>query len=137
MPCLFSIIRGLHPRNVCLSMAMIYTHAMLLFHCSRLISTQCSLFIGYGLHAHNDYFPLFIPYIHAFLISGIILLILSTGGCICQQHPPGSSQVKLISDNSKCFLCFVAQLFRFYGGSIHVGYLMPKPALIFIKFIRF
>ena len=69
--CLFSIGHSLHPHIGCFSLAMVYTHTMLVFHWSQLTPMHC-------------------------LILVITLLILSTAGCICLQHPLGSSQVKVI-----------------------------------------
>ena len=86
---------------------MAYTHALLVFHWSWFTPTHCLLFIGHGLYPCNACFSLAMIYTDAmfvlhwsqlilthslFLVT--ILLILSTAGCICQQHPLGSSQVK-------------------------------------------
>ena len=81
-------------------------HAMLAFHWLRLSPMQCLFFISYGLHPHisclfighsspprNSCYPLVTVYT---CLPVIPLLILSTAGCICNQHPPGSSQVKMI-----------------------------------------
>ena len=62
-------------------------HAMLIFHWLQLVHTQCLFFIGHDSHPRIPCFPV------------IILLMLSTAGCICQQHPPGSSQVKVMYYN--------------------------------------
>ena len=103
-------------RNSCVSLVTTYTYPLLVFHWSWLTSTQSLFFIGHGLypriacffivlglHPRNAYSPL----VRACL-PVIILLILSTARCICQQHPLDSSQVKVIYYNitPKCFQFF-------------------------------
>ena len=94
-------------------------HAMLIFHYSRLTSMQRLFFIGRGLHPLNACFSLTVFYnqatlffslaivythvMHVFYWSQltpthlwfpvIVLFILWTAGCICEQHPPGSFQM--------------------------------------------
>ena len=79
--CCLLIGRGLHPRKACFSLDMVYIHAMLVLHWS-LLSLMHSLF------------PV------------IILLILSTARCICQQHSPGSLQVTVIYYISYFYNCY-------------------------------
>ena len=54
-------------------------HVMLVFYWSKLTPTHSLFFISLGLHPCNPCSPV------------IPLLILSMAGCICQQHPRGSS----------------------------------------------
>ena len=51
------LTRPLHPRNACISLDIVYTHAMLLFHRSWFTSTQCLFSIGHSLHPSIAYFP--------------------------------------------------------------------------------
>ena len=69
--------------NACFSLVTAYFNALL-------VPMQCFFFIGNGLHSRNACSPL----LQVFLDLVIVLLILSTAKC--QQHPPGSSQVKVI-----------------------------------------
>ena len=71
MRCLLFIGHALPSHDACFSLAMVYTHVMLVVHWSQLTPT-------------HSLFPV------------INLLVLSTARCICEQHPPGSSQVKVI-----------------------------------------
>ena len=87
---------GLHPRNSCLSLVTAYIHATLASLWSRPTPTQLLPLIGHGLHPRNAYLSLVTSYTHARFVSGIISLILHTAGCICQQYPLDSSQVKVI-----------------------------------------
>ena len=76
---------------------MAYTHALFAFHWSWLTPMQCLLFIGHRLYLCNALFPLVTAYTHTLLFFLVVtLLILSTAGCTCQQHLPGSLQVKVI-----------------------------------------
>ena len=62
---------------------------------------QCLFFMGHGLHPCIVCSPLVTAYTHGlffFLVS--ILLLFSTAGWICQQHPPGSLQFKVIYYNN-------------------------------------
>ena len=100
---MFSIGYGLHPRNACFSLAMVYTQAILVLRWSQLTSTYS-------------------------FFTVIILLILSSAGCIYQQHPPGSSQVKLMYYNCSHYRGwyivaipnpgFVGSQFFCYRGSV-------------------
>ena len=73
-----------HPHDACFSLATPYIHAILVFHWPWFTPMQYLSSIGHSLHPHIACFPV------------IILLILSTVGCICRQHQPGSSQVKVV-----------------------------------------
>ena len=72
-------------------------HAMLVFHWLHLTPMQCFFFFFFlaTVYTHAMLFlhwPQHTPTHSLFLV--IILLILPTTGCIRQQHPLGSSQVK-------------------------------------------
>ena len=73
---LIYIGHGLHPRVCCFSFVTTYTHAMLILCWSQ----------------HTPMHSLFLE---------IILLILSTAGCICQRHLSGSSHVNIIYYTNK------------------------------------
>ena len=68
----------LHTRNACFSLVTAYTHAILVFffsgHSLHPRNTCFFFFSGHGLHPRIACFP------------AITLLILSTAGCIGQQH---------------------------------------------------
>ena len=86
------------PRNACFPLVTAYTHTMLVFYGPWFTFMQCLLFIDHILHSHGAYFSLAMIYTHTMLVLHwvIILLILSTAGCDCQQHPSGSLLVKVI-----------------------------------------
>ena len=96
MQCLFPIDHSPHPCNACLSLVTAHTHMMLAFLWPQPTSTRCLPFSGHSPHPRDACLSLATPYIHAMLVSGIILMILPMARCICQQHPPGSLQVKVI-----------------------------------------
>ena len=73
-----------HTCIACFSLVTSYTCTLLVFHWSRLGLKQYLFSIGHILH----------PYIACFPV--IALSILSMAECIGQQHPPGSSQDKVI-----------------------------------------
>ena len=79
------------------------THAVLDPRCPRLTPMQRLPFDCHSPHPHDAYFILATPYIHAMIVSGITQLILSTARCICQQHPPGSSQVNILQDGLESY----------------------------------
>ena len=82
--CLFFLCHGLHQCITCFSLVTSYIHTVLVFHG-----------FGHGSHAVLVFHWSRLTPTHS-LFPVIILLILSTAGCICQQHPPGSTQVKVI-----------------------------------------
>ena len=55
--------------------------------------------ISHSPHPHKACLSLATAYTYAMLVSGIVLLILPTDRCICQEHSSGSLQVKIIYYN--------------------------------------
>ena len=66
--CLFFIGHGLHPCNAYFSLAMVYTHAILIFHWLWFTPMLCLFSNGHGLYPHIAYFLV------------VTFLILSTAG---------------------------------------------------------
>ena len=54
--------------KACFSLVTAYTHALLVFHGSRLTATHGLFFIRHGLHPHNVCFSLVKAYIYAMLV---------------------------------------------------------------------